>query len=61
MEIFTLLEELEDLLEKSKGLPFTHKSLVDKEEILEIIKEIRLKLPDELKQAKWIKKKDKEF
>ena len=55
MEIFTLLEELEDLLEKSKGLPFTHKSLVDKEEILEIIKEIRLKLPDELKQAKWIK------
>ena len=41
MEIFTLLEELEDLLEKSKGLPFTHKSLVDKEEILEIIKEIR--------------------
>ena len=50
MEIFTLLEELEDLLEKSKGLPFSHKSLVDKEEILEIIK-----LPDELKQAKWIK------
>ena len=33
MEIFTLLEELEDLLEKSKGLPFTHKSLVDKEYI----------------------------
>lgn len=55
MEIFTLLEELEDLLEKSKSLPFSHKSLVDKEEILEIIKEIRLKLPDELKQAKWIK------
>ena len=55
MEIFTLLEELEDLLEKSKRLPFRHKSLVDKEEILEIIKEIRLKLPDELKQAKWIK------
>ena len=55
MEIFTLLEELEDLLEKSKNLPFSHKTLVDKEEILEIIKEIRLKLPDELKQAKWIK------
>jgi len=28
---------------------------VDKEEILEIIKEIRLKLPDDIKQAKWIK------
>ena len=55
MEIFTLLETLEDILENSKGLPFTSKSIVNKEEILEIIKEIRLKLPDELKQAKWVK------
>ena len=55
MEIFTLLESLEDLIEKSKGLPFTTKGIVDKEEILDLIKEIRLKLPDELKQAKWVK------
>lgn len=55
MEIFTLLETLEDILEKSKSIPFTEKTIVDKEEVLEIIKDIRLKLPDELKQAKWIK------
>ncbi len=55
MEIFTLLETLEDLLEKSKIVPFTNKSIVSKNEILDIIKEVRLKLPDELKQAKWIK------
>ena len=55
MEIFTLLETLEDILENSRSLPFTSKSMVDKEEMLEIIKEIRIKLPDELKQAKWIK------
>ncbi|MBR1540685.1 MAG: ATPase [Clostridia bacterium] len=55
MEIFTLLETLEDILEKSKTVPFTDKSIVSKNEILDIIKEIRLKLPDELKQAKWIK------
>ncbi|MBR2786805.1 MAG: ATPase [Clostridia bacterium] len=55
MEIFTLLEELEDILESCKTVPFSGKSVVDKEEILEIVKEIRLKLPDELKQAKWIK------
>ena len=55
MEIFTLLETLEDLLERSRNLPFSSKSVVDKEEILDLIKEIRLKLPDELKQAKWIK------
>ena len=55
MEIFTLLETLEDMLENSKKVPFTTRGMVDKEEMLEIIKEIRIKLPDELKQAKWIK------
>lgn len=55
MELFTLLETLEEMLESSKALPFSGKSIVEKEEILDIIKEIRLKLPDELKQAKWVK------
>ena len=55
MEIFTLLDELEEYLEGAKTVPFTSKCIADKEEILDIIKEIRLKLPDELKQAKWIK------
>ena len=54
MEIFTLLETIEDMLENSKELPFVHKAVIDKEEVLEIIKEIRLKLPEELKQAKVI-------
>ena len=55
MEIFTLLETLEEMLENSKTIPFSTKGIVNKEEMLEIIKEIRLKLPDELKQAKWVK------
>ena len=55
MEIFTLLETLEEMLENSKTIPFSNKGVIDKEEMLEIIKEIRLKLPDELKQAKWVK------
>ena len=55
MEIFTLLESLEEMLENSKTIPVVNKGLIDKEEMLEIIKEIRLKLPDELKQAKWVK------
>ncbi len=55
MEIFTLLETLEEMLEGSKNVPFSNKCIVNKEEILDIIKEIRLKLPDDLKQAKWIR------
>jgi len=55
MEILSVLETLEDLVEKSISVPFSGKCLVDKEEILEIIKEVRLKLPDDIKQAKWVK------
>lgn len=55
MEIFTLLEELEEALEKSRTVPFSGKCMVEKEQLLDVIKEIRLKLPDELKQAKWVK------
>ena len=42
-------------MEKSRNVPFSTKCVVDRDEILEIVKEIRLKLPDEIKQAKWIK------
>lgn len=54
MEIFTLLENLEENIENSKKVPFTNKVMIEQEEILNIIKDIRLKLPDDLKQAKWI-------
>ena len=55
MEIFTLLDTLEDLLEEGRGIPFSSKVIVDQEQMIDIIKEIRIKLPDELKQAKWVK------
>lgn len=55
MEILSILESLEDLVEKSVNVPILGKCLVDKEEILEIVKEVRLKLPDDIKQAKWVK------
>lgn len=56
MEIFTLLENLEDLLESGAKVPFSTKVMVDVEEFREILEDIRLKLPGELKQAEWVKK-----
>ena len=55
MEILSILEALEDAVEKSVSVPFLGKCLIDKEEILELVKEARLKLPDDIKQAKWVK------
>lgn len=55
MEIYALLESLEDMLENGKKVPFSEKCIVNKSELLKLIQEIYLNLPDELKQAKWIK------
>lgn len=55
MEIFTFLEDMEDIIENSKEIPLIHKVVLDKNELLDIIKDIRLKLPEELKTAKAIK------
>lgn len=55
MEVLLLLDALEDIIDKASNLPLSSKVMVNREELLEIIKDIRLKLPDELKQAQWIK------
>jgi vacuolar-type H+-ATPase subunit H len=55
MEIFTLLENLSELLESGTKVPFSSKVMVDIEELREILEDIRLKLPDEIKQARWVK------
>ena len=55
MEIFSLLENLEELLESGAKVPFSTKVMVDIDELREVLEDIRLKLPDELKQAKWVK------
>jgi len=55
MEILELIDALEDTIEKGVNIPLAGKSLLDKDELLDIIQEMRLKLPDDLKQAKWVK------
>ena len=49
-----LFDELEEILDHSKAVPFSNKVSVDKEEVYDIISEIRMKLPNELKQSKWV-------
>ena len=53
MEVLQIIDELDDLVEKSFSI-FGH-TIVNKEELLAMADEIRLKLPEELKQARWVK------
>ena len=52
--VIDLLNELEEVLDNSRAVPFSNRVSVDKEELYEIITEIRMKLPNELKQSKWV-------
>ena len=52
--VLNLLDELEDVLDQSKAMPFSNKVSVDKDELYDIIGEIRMRLPNEIKQSKWV-------
>ena len=52
--VLKLLDELEDILDQGKGKVFSNKVSVDKDEIYDIIHEIRLRLPNDIKQSKFI-------
>ena len=52
--IYSLLDTLEDIIENAKPVPLTQNIRVSKEDLFEIISEIRLNLPGEIKQAQRI-------
>jgi len=56
MDILNLLERIEDIIEEASKFPLSNKVMIDKEEILEVINEIRLKMPDEINRASWVAK-----
>jgi vacuolar-type H+-ATPase subunit H len=55
MDLLNLIDEIEDIVEAGTSVPLTSRVMVNRDELLDIIKEIRIKLPDEIKQASWIK------
>jgi len=54
MDVLVLIDTLDDLLHNAKPIRFTNQVRVDKQEIYEILDEIRATIPEEIKQARWI-------
>lgn len=53
-EIALLLDQLEDLIDEGKTNFLSGKISIDKDTMVELIREIRLKLPTEVQQSVWI-------
>jgi cell division septum initiation protein DivIVA len=52
LDILYLLDQLEEVLGGGSRLPLTSRTLVDEQEILDILDQIRVSIPDELKAAR---------
>jgi vacuolar-type H+-ATPase subunit H len=54
MDILQLIDRLEELFNEAKAVPFTHNVLVDEDRMLEIIDQMRIVIPEEVKKAQQI-------
>jgi len=54
MDIVSLLEYLEEIIETSSKVPMSGKVMVNKKEALDIIDQIVNYLPEEFKKARWL-------
>ncbi len=56
MDLAARLQQLEDLVREAKSMPLSSSALVNREEVLELILEMKETLPEEIKQARWVVK-----
>lgn len=54
MDILHLVDRLEELFNESSSIPITRKVMVDEERMLDLIDQMRLAIPEEIKKAQQI-------
>ncbi|AEG14838.1 hypothetical protein Desku_1255 [Desulfofundulus kuznetsovii DSM 6115] len=54
MELFHILNEMEEMIENSPRIPMTRRVMVDEDRLLDYLDRIRTTLPEELRQARWL-------
>ncbi len=54
MDILHLIDRLEELFNESRSIPFTHSVVVDEDRMLDIIDQMRVSIPEEIKKAQQL-------
>ncbi|MFN8232966.1 MAG: hypothetical protein U0V56_05700 [Actinomycetota bacterium] len=54
MDLAGRLQQLEDMVREAKSMPLSSSALLNRDEVLEMLQEMREGLPEEIKQARWI-------
>jgi len=61
VDLTARLQQLEDLVREAKSMPLSSSALVNRDEVLELIQEMKETLPEEIKQARWVVKDREEL
>lgn len=54
MDILHLVDRLEELFNESRPIPLTHNVIIDEDKILDIIDQMRVTIPEEMKKAQQV-------
>jgi len=54
MDILQLIDRLEELFNNSRPIPLTHNVIVDEDKFLDIIDQMRISVPEEVKKAQQV-------
>src|SRR6266508_333205 len=61
MDLAARIKQLEDMIKEAKSMPLSSSALMNREELLEVVGEMRDSLPEEVKQARWVVKDREEL
>ena len=61
MDVLVLIDKLADAIHNGKPVPLTDQVRVEREEIYDILDQMRATVPEEIKQARWIVKERQEM
>ena len=54
MDILHLVDRLEEMINQSRSIPFTHNVIVDEDRMLDLIDQMRVAIPEEVKKSQQI-------
>ena len=61
MDLTARLSQLEEMVRDAKSMPLSSSALLNRDEVLDLIEDLKAALPDEIKQARWVVKDREEL
>jgi vacuolar-type H+-ATPase subunit H len=61
VDLAARLQQIEDMIKEAKSMPLSSSALLNREEMLELVAQMREVLPEEIKQARWVVKDREEL